>query len=313
MRPASASPSIWRTSSARTAPAAWEIAWSSSESASRTEPSAARAISASASGSAVTPSLARMPSRWATSTPASTRRRSNRWQRDSTVTGTLPISVVANTNLAWGGGSSRVFSSALKAAVREHVHFVEDVDLVARAHRRVTHGVVDLADVVDAVVGGGVHLQHVDVPAFHDRLAIEAEHRHLDGRRGHRAVRQFVVQAAGEDAGGRGLADAAHAGEDPGLRDAPGLERVRDRPHHGLLADQVVEGGGPVFAREHPVARARRGAQSQPPAEPAVAALRARSRPGSARRPAVSASLMVTPAAAGLASVLASQIRREQA
>src|SRR6266550_4154217 len=51
------------------------------------------------------------------------------------------------------------------------------------------------------------------------------------------------------------LTDAAHAGEDPGLRDAPGLECVRDRPHHGLLADQVVEGVGPVFAREHPVAR----------------------------------------------------------
>ena len=49
----SARPSIARTSSARTGPAAWEIAWSSNESESRTEPSAARAISASASGSAV--------------------------------------------------------------------------------------------------------------------------------------------------------------------------------------------------------------------------------------------------------------------
>jgi hypothetical protein len=33
--------------------------------------------------------------------PGSTRRRSKRWQRDSNVTGTLRISVVANTNLAW--------------------------------------------------------------------------------------------------------------------------------------------------------------------------------------------------------------------
>ena len=63
---------------------------------------------------------------------ASTRRRSKRWQRDSTVTGTLRISVVAKMNLTCGGGSSSVFSSALKAALRQHVHFVDDVDLVAR-------------------------------------------------------------------------------------------------------------------------------------------------------------------------------------
>ena len=43
------------------------------------------------------------------------RRRSKRWHRDSTVTGTLRISVVANTNFTCGGGSSSVFSSALKA------------------------------------------------------------------------------------------------------------------------------------------------------------------------------------------------------
>ena len=161
-------------------------------------------------------------------------------------------------NLACGGGSSSVFSSALKAAPREHVHFVEDVDLVARRHRRIADGVVDLADVVDAVVGGGVHLEHVDVAAVDDGLAVHAHHRHLDGGRGDRAVGQFVIERAGENAGGGGLADPAHAGEDPGLRDAAGLERVRDRAHHGVLADEVVEGGGAVFAREHAVAAGRR-------------------------------------------------------
>ena len=43
------------------------------------------------------------------------RRRSKRWQRDRTVTGTLRISVVAKMNFTCGGGSSSVFSSALKA------------------------------------------------------------------------------------------------------------------------------------------------------------------------------------------------------
>ena len=46
---------------------------------------------------------------------AGSRRRSKRWQRERTVTGTLRISVVAKTNFTCGGGSSSVFSSALNA------------------------------------------------------------------------------------------------------------------------------------------------------------------------------------------------------
>ena len=88
----------------------------------------------------------------------------------------------------------------------------------------------------------------------------------VDGRARHRAVRQFVVERAGEDAGGRGLADAAHAGEHEGLRDAAGRERVRERAHHRVLADQVVEGRGPVFARQHAIGRRRRARASRSPA-----------------------------------------------
>ena len=141
----------------------------------------------------------------------------------------------------------------IECGAGQHVHFVEDIDFVAGADRRIADGVVDLAHVVDAVVGCGVHLDDVEMAAFHDRLAVQAEHRHLDGRPGNGAVRQFVIERAGQNARRRGLADAAHAGEDPGLRDAAGLERVRDRAHHGVLADQVVEGRRPVFARQHAI------------------------------------------------------------
>ena len=141
---------------------------------------------------------------------------------------------------------------------REHVHFVEDIDLVARRHRRIAHRLVDLAHVVDAVMRGGVHLDHVDVPAVHDRLALHAEHRHVDRRAFDRAVGQFVIQRARQNARGGRLPDAAHAGQDPGLRDAAGLERVRDRAHHRFLSDQVGEGRGAIFARQHAIRRAAR-------------------------------------------------------
>src|SRR5581483_11643997 len=114
-------------------------------------------------------------------------------------------------------------------------------------------GVVDLAYVVDAVVRSGIHLDHVEMPAFHDRLAVHAERRHIDRRAGDGAVRQFIIERAREDARGRGLADPADAGEDPRLWDAPGFERVRNGAHHGVLTDQVGEGRRAIFACEHTV------------------------------------------------------------
>src|SRR5262249_45608875 len=135
-----------------------------------------------------------------------------------------------------------------------------NVDLVARADRGIADRVVDLAHVVDAVVGGGIHLDDVDVPALHDRLAMHADHRHFDGRRGDGAVWQLVIERAGENARRRGLADAAHAGQDPGLRDARSLECIRDGAHHRILADQIIEGRGAILACEHAVGRIARRA-----------------------------------------------------
>ncbi len=91
------------------------IAWSRIDSPSRAEPSAARAIIRSASASASTPSVAHTFSNSAVRTGTSIRRRSKRWQRDSTVTGICRISVVAKMNFTCSGGSSSVFRSPLKA------------------------------------------------------------------------------------------------------------------------------------------------------------------------------------------------------
>jgi hypothetical protein len=93
------------------------MAWSSIDWASRTEPSAARAISIRPSASTRAPSFSQIISRFLMIISGSTRLRSNRWVRDRMVTGTLRISVVAKMNLACGGGSSSVFRSALKAPV----------------------------------------------------------------------------------------------------------------------------------------------------------------------------------------------------
>ena len=71
---------------------------------------------------------------------------------------------------------------AVEGLRRQHVHFVDDVDLVARRNRGVAHPLDDVADVVDAGMRGGVHLDHVDMAAFHDGPAMLAEHGEVDGR-----------------------------------------------------------------------------------------------------------------------------------
>ena len=81
-------------------------------------------------------------------------------------------------------------------------------------------------------------------------------------------ARKRIVEGAGKDAGGRRLADAAHAGEDIGLMDAVGGEGIGERPHHRLLADEVVEPRGRYLrasARWGTHARRRPGAGAQDP------------------------------------------------
>ena len=137
------------------------------------------------------------------------------------------------------------------------MHFVDDVDLGARRNRAIARVLDDLAHVVDAGVRGRVHLDHVDVARLHDRLAMDAGLGHVDARPVDLA-RQGIVEGASQNARRRRFADTAHAGQDIGLVDAARGERIGERAHHGLLADEVLEAHGPVFSREHLIGRRRR-------------------------------------------------------
>ena len=69
----------------------------------------------------------------------------------------------------------------------------------------------------------------------------------------------LIVEGAGENARGRRLADAAHAGQDIGLMDAARGEGIGERPDHRLLADQVLEPlRAGICARERDRLRRRR-------------------------------------------------------
>ena len=145
----------------------------------------------------------------------------------------------------------------VEGVLGEHVHFVDDVDLGARHDRAEARVLDDLAYIVDAGVGRRVHLDHINVTALDDRLAMGAQFGHLDGGSDDGGVAiargQFIVEGARQNAGGGGLAHPAHAGQQIGLMDAVEVEGVREGPDHGLLADQILEARRAIFARQHPV------------------------------------------------------------
>src|SRR6266568_7574273 len=122
---------------------------------------------------------------------------------------------------------------------------VDDVDLVAAARRGVLDVLPDGPNVVDLAIR-----RRVDFDDVHERprLGLDA-HRARAARLGARPFR--TQQRLGEQARGRRLADAARPGEEVGVGDAAGDERVLQRPRDRVLADDRLERLRPPLPREH--------------------------------------------------------------
>ena len=162
--------------------------------------------------------------------------------------GILFGSVVAKKNLTCSGGSSSVFSRALKAPGGEHVHFVDVVDLEPGPARPQAGVLPELADRLDAVVAGAVDLDDVDVLPDGDRLADVAnvaglsvgpctQFRHLA------KIRAIDV-----------LPTPRVPLEQVSVRDAVHPDRVAERLDDVVLTDDVLEPLGPVAAGDDGIA-----------------------------------------------------------
>ncbi len=146
----------------------------------------------------------------------------------------------------------KCLEQGIESIARQHVNFVDDVDLVARRNGGIAHRLDDLAHIVDAGVAGGVHLDHVDMAAFGDRDAGLAHAAGID-RRAALPVRSDAVERLGDQPRGGGLADPAHAGHQEGMGQPLARDRIGQRPDHRILADQLGKGLRSVFARQHAV------------------------------------------------------------
>ena len=121
---------------------------------------------------------------------------------------------------------------------------VHDVDLEAAARGRVLDVLAERPDVVHARVGRRVDLHHVHRRARGEVQAGRA------GAAGLGARARGARQRLGQEARGGGLADAARAGEEIGVRHAARRERVAQRARDGILPDDRVEHLRPPLPRQ---------------------------------------------------------------
>ena len=137
---------------------------------------------------------------------------------------------------------------------REHMDLVDDVDPLLDLRRGIDGVVPQCADVVDAVVGGGVDLKDVHAGALLDAAAGGAVVAGVavDG--------VLAVDGPRQNLGAGGLTGTPGAGEQIGMAQPPrghlGLEGLGD----ALLAHDLVKGPGPVF----PIQRLIHGASPLP-------------------------------------------------
>ena len=122
------------------------------------------------------------------------------------------------------------------------MHFVDYVNPFAHGRGGVNSLVAYSADVVDAVIGGGVDLDHVEDGARKYAAAGGALVAGLaaDG--------VFAVYGAGEDLGAGGLAGASRADEEVSVGGASGLHLAAESSRYMLLTHHVFKAEGTVFA-----------------------------------------------------------------
>src|SRR5581483_6033488 len=106
--------------------------------------------------------------------------------------------------------------------VGDLVGFVEDVDLETVARGAVAGGLAELADFIDATIGGGVDFDDVDGGAGLDFLATVADAAGF----GDGVVGGLAIQGHGEDSRDGGFADAAVPAEDVAVGNALLLDGV---------------------------------------------------------------------------------------
>ena len=134
------------------------------------------------------------------------------------------------------------FQQSVERRCRQHVHLIDDINLIFTGTWRVRRLVAQVADVIHAVVGCRIHLHHIEDAAVVDApadLALTA---------GVTALRMQAVDRLGKNFGTGGLARAAHAGKQVSVTHAVCSDLVFQRGNDGTLTNHVLKTLRPPLA-----------------------------------------------------------------
>ena len=122
------------------------------------------------------------------------------------------------------------------------MHLVDDIHLILAGAGGIGGLVPQVADIVHAVVGGCVHLHHVQQAAVVDALA------DLALAAGVAVMGVEAVDRLGENLRAGGLARAAHAGKQVGVAYAARRYLIAQRRDDAALCDDILKPLGSPFA-----------------------------------------------------------------
>ena len=136
------------------------------------------------------------------------------------------------------------FQKRIECLRRQHVHFVDDVDLVAPFGGRELHLLAQVAHLVDAAVRCRVDLEDVERRAIGDLLTI------FTGAAGSGRRPLLAVQRLRENLRRARLTRAARSGKEVGMTDASRGNCLGKRPRYSRLSHEILETARPPPAIE---------------------------------------------------------------
>jgi hypothetical protein len=127
------------------------------------------------------------------------------------------------------------FQQRIEAVAREHVDFIDQVNLETATRRGVLHVIEQIASIFHFGSGGGIDLDQIDKAPLLNLTAVITL---ATGRRGDAC---FAVQTFGQQPRNGGFTHAARAGEQIGVMDPPQREAISQRRQDMLLSDNLCK------------------------------------------------------------------------